>query len=634
MNRILLLIVLLTIMANPLLAQKVYAVELVPPELLKDANVVKRMEEIFIEIKDIGKATITKKYCITILNKAGDEAADFVMPYSKFSAVSAIDGTLYDGSGKKIRSLKNADIRDYSDTDEGTLADDSRVKQHNFNYNIYPYSVEYETVTKLNGIFFLPAWVPVADDHYAVEKSSLLVQCPTSYQLRYKKFNYAGEPVEKADAKTKTYQWEVKQVQAFKQPPLSPSWQQLTPTVFLAPGDFELQDFNGNMNDWAGFGKFIYTLNKGRDKLPENIKNDLRQLTMQLTDNTSKVRAVYEYLQKNTRYISIQLGIGGWQTFDAGYVAEKKYGDCKALSNYMYSMLKEIGIRSNYVLIQSGNNKNRFMADFPSNQFNHMILCVPQQKDSIWLECTSQTLPAGYLSNFTSDRYALLIDSSGGKIVHTPRYGKNENTQFRKITAVMNENGHVKASVNTTYAAWQQEYYQGMINALSKEKILEQLKEQLDIPSYDVERFEYNEKKLLPPVVEENLLLQLNHYVTITGKRIFINPNIMNRFSALYREDENRTVPVEVLNGYTDVDSVEIEIPSGYKPENMPSGFSMQSLFGSYQTSFNYQPGKITYFRRIERNDGQFPPASYHDLADFFNKVYKADRAKIVLVKE
>ena len=59
-------------------------------------------------------------------------------------------------------------------------------------------------------------------------------------------------------------------------------------------------------------------------------------------------------MQNNTRYISIQLGIGGWRPFEAAYVASKGYGDCKALSNYMYSLLKEAGILSYYTLVKAG----------------------------------------------------------------------------------------------------------------------------------------------------------------------------------------------------------------------------------------------------------------------------------------
>ena len=108
------------------------------------------------------------------------------------------------------------------------------------------------------------------------------------------------------------------------------------------------------MNTWEGFGKFISELLKGRDVLPDDIKVKVHQLTDQLKDDKQKVYVLYDFLQKNTRYISIQLGIGGWQPFDAKYVAAKRYGDCKALSNYMVALLKESRYSSKICGHQSG----------------------------------------------------------------------------------------------------------------------------------------------------------------------------------------------------------------------------------------------------------------------------------------
>src|SRR5207244_663743 len=103
---------------------------------------------------------------------------------------------------------------------------------------------------------------------------------------------------------------------------------------------------------WQELGKFQVQLNSGRDKLPDAVKQTVHQLTDQISDPKEKVRILYEYLQRNTRYISIQLGIGGFQPFDASFVASKSYGDCKALSNYMYSLLKEANIKSCYTQIK------------------------------------------------------------------------------------------------------------------------------------------------------------------------------------------------------------------------------------------------------------------------------------------
>src|SRR5688572_32109441 len=70
-----------------------------------------------------------------------------------------------------------------------------------------------------------------------------------------------------------------------------------------------------------------------------------------------------------------------------------------------------------------------------STIFPYTTLFRSLGQDTTWLECTSQTLVAGYVGNDNSNRYALAVDENGGTLVTTPRYGVNENLQERHITA-------------------------------------------------------------------------------------------------------------------------------------------------------------------------------------------------------
>ena len=614
-------------------AQNKYAVQLIPVQLLQKANAVKRMEEIKIEIKDASNATITNKYAITILNASGEDAAEVQELYDQFINIQGINGSLYDAAGKKIKSLKKADINDYSGNDGFSLALDYRIKKHNFNWKNYPYTVEYEIVTVFKGIFYLPSWQPVADEDYSVEKSKLTVQCPLDYQLRFKTFNYAKAPIVTTDKKWMEYEWTVENILPIKSERYQPAWHEITPTVFLAPTNFEIQQYTGNMSDWIGYGKFSFTLNQNRDVLPANMQQKVHALTDGLKTAQEKIKVLYEYLQENTHYISIQLGIGGWQTFDANYVASKGYGDCKALSNYMYSLLKEVGIKAYYTLIKAGKNNKSFLPDFPSHQFNHVIICVPQGSDTTWLECTSQTLPMGYLSSFTCDRKALLVDETGGKLVHTPIYKKTDNTQLRKITATVNEEGQLTASIHTDYRAEQQDQLQGELSAYSNQKMGERLQTKLNLPSYNINQFNYTIQKDKLPVVTETIQLSANNYCAISGKRMFINPNILNLAATRLPNATTRKFSIKLPDAFTDIDSVEVYIPEGFTPESIPQNRIINNKFGLYRTSFKFTPNKIIYVRRVEQNMGIFPASDALALSEYFDAIILADREKIVFIK-
>lgn len=611
----------------------VYNVSLIPEVLLKNAGAVKRMEVIEFEISESNSATLRHKVAYTILNEQGDRWAFFQAGYDRLRSVSSFEGTLYDAQGNKLKNLKKGDIKDESGMDDASLADDNRVKWHSFFYKVYPYTVEYEVVVKYKGTMFLPDWIPQEKNTMSVQQSRLVVICPATNPLRFQSYHYESKPVITESGRNKSYEWEVKNLATVEEEYASPAWYRQTTSVFPVTEKFSLEDYQGSNASWSDFGKFVFDLKSNRDALPANIKQKVHELTDHVNNTNEKIKLLYEYMQQNTRYISIQLGVGGWQPFDAKFVAEKKYGDCKALSNFMSALLKEAGIRSLYTVINAGGNKDYLIKDLPSSQFNHVILMVPQAKDTVWLECTSQILPAGYLGNFTSDRYALAVDENGGTLVRTPVYGYKENLQVRNIKATINETGNLDAQIFTRYKAEQQDRLFQVIKGLSKDKLMEFLKEDIELATYDIKSFHYDEVKTFVPEIKETLELVADNYATVSGKRLFLIPNIISRSHRKLKVNESRKNDIVLGMAYTDMDTTTIQIPDGYKAESIPQDVALNSKFGNYQSALKINGNTIVYTRQIECFNGSFPPADFAALAKFYETIYKADRAKLVFVK-
>lgn len=607
-----------------------YAVSKIPSALKEKANVVKRSEILRFEITEDNKAIYYRKVAYTILNENGEKWSYFGEAYDKLSSVGSFEGTLFDAEGNKLKSLKKSDIKDVSGSDESNLADDNRLKWHSFFYKAYPYTVEYEIEVRYKGTMFLRDWLPQERPAMSVEASSFTIIIPASNPLRYKMFNYPGNPLVRDEKSKKIYNWETKNVVAQKQEYAAPRWNTLTTCVIPATENFVLDEYNGSNASWRDFGKFVYDLKKDRDALPDELKQKVHQLTDEVTDRKTKIRKLYEYLQSNTRYISIQLGVGGWQPFDAKYVGAKKYGDCKALTNFMYALLKEAGIYSVYTVI---NTEKEILIDLPSSQFNHVILFVPDGKDTTWLECTSQTASAGYLGD-VGNKYALAVDENGGKLVKTPKYGLSENLQVRNIESKLHEDGTLLVIVNGRYEAEQQDNMHAVINYLSKDKVKEYLHEHFDFGTYDITSFNYKENKNELPSVEEHLDISVSNYATITGKRLFIVPNVMTRNKQRLKEDTARKYDVELNYEYRDIDSVEIELPSGYELESKPQDINLLNKFGKYTSTVKLSGNKLYYYRLMEQYSGRFPAKEYNELVKFYEAIYKADRNKVVLVKK
>ncbi len=220
------------------------------------------------------------------------------------------------------------------------------------------------------------------------------------------------------------------------------------------------------------------------------------------------MKLLYNYLQNKVRYVSITEGLGGWQPIDAETVDRVSYGDCKALANYMKALLDIAGITSYYTIIRAGENAPGLRDGFPSNQFNHAIVCVPVNNDTIWLECTDQQIPFGFLGSFTDDRKALIISESGGKIVNTTAYSAGDNKQIRNITVKMNDDGSAAMSVNTSYTGIKYDERSRVLR-MDDEDRKRFIYSTIKIAGGNLASFNYSQDKSIVPSLSEELKISI-----------------------------------------------------------------------------------------------------------------------------
>lgn len=611
-----------------------YAVSRVPDSLLKDSRAVMREEEMILEIKSPARAVLKERSVFTIMNERGDNLGGFTDTYSKLTTLGALTGILYDEQGKELKRVKKKDMEDRSYVAAGTLYDDIRYKAHNFYYRNYPYTVEYQSEEEMNGLLFFPAWKPLLNYGISTVHSRYVIIAPKDYEVRYKTLNYSGLPVITESGDKRIYTWEIRNLGARTRETWSPEWREIAPSVLFAPSQFEAEGYKGDMSSWESFGKFINQLLAGRDVLPEETRKKVHELTDNLKTEREKIDVLYNFLQKNTHYISIQLGIGGWQPFPADYVAAKKYGDCKALSNYMVALLKEAGIGARYVIIYGGDDVPELVADFPSIQGNHAICCVPMGRDTVWLECTSQTVSPGYMGSFTGGRKAILIDANGGHIVRTPDYSARENASRRIIEAVIEASGDLDAEVNTVYSGVLQERPHRLLNELSGEEREKYLNSLLNLPTYKVEKSHYEELRGDIPKMKEYLHILSTGYASVSGKRLFINPNLFDRSRIRLPADSVRKYDLIYDESFLTTDSITIRIPGGYRAESVPQDLHIDSPYGKYTATTKVMPDRIVFYRSREKWEGRFPPSKYQELVKFFERIYQSDYSRIVLVKQ
>ena len=610
-----------------------YSVHKIADSLKIKADVVLRIDNNEIKIYSPKEAVIKHKYAITILSDEGRKHASYSKIYDKFDKLNKVVAKLYDSTGKLLKTVKKKDMQDIAYIDQISLMGDARVVTFDFAWKSFPYTVEFEDEVGMNGIFELPEWMPVDDDKFAVEKSSLKVFVPKDYMLHYKLLKNTKPPVEQYKDDYKSYEWILNNYRAFENEPFSPENIELVPGVLLAPSNFEIDGYKGNMDSWKNLGKFKWQLYKGRDVLPANVKYEIHKLTDTITNVNKKVEILYEYLQQNTHYISIQMGIGGWQPFDASYIAKNKYGDCKALSNYMVSLFKEVGILAKQAVIRAGVGETGLIPEFPYNFTNHAVMFIINEKDTTWLECTSQFESPGFMGSFTGDRDSLMFDSTGGYIVHTPVYKAADNIQKRIIKASVSVDGTLNADINATYTGISQERKFNMLHYANKEQKDKELNAELHLPTYRVETSDYKEHRGKIPFIDEHLKITAENYANITAKRMFVVPNLIEREDKL-DTSKKRKFDIVLHNSFTDIDSIEISIPVGYVVESSPKEVDIKNKFGSYSYKVQFEGNTIKLSRKLMLYAGTYSPESFIEFASFHDTMFKADRSKMVFVKK
>jgi len=619
-------------------AQAEYSAATIPSGLTENAHAVIRRQETTFVVKSAGEAVKRFRTVVTVLDEQGDEHASMTVPYYRLSKITDFTGALYEANGRLIKRLRKGDIADYSSYADYNLYDDQRQKTAQFpKQPTYPYTVEFIVETSEQNLMFYPVWMPQSDEHLAVEQATFRITMPAGLPLRYKEMNVPRPGVASPSAEGgKTFFWQIDNRPVITREPVSPPLRQLVPVVYTAPTTFQVQAYQGNLSSWADLSRFYNTLNEGRDQIPDDLRQRMVELTKNETTQAGKIRKVYQYLQEHTRYVSVQLGMGGWQTIDASNVAISRYGDCKALTNFAKALLKTVGIVAYPALVRAGSREPDALTDFPSFQFNHVILCVPNGRDTTFLECTSEFDPAGYLGDFTGNRHALLILPDGGRLIRTPAYAPTSNRQQRHITVRVSEQGDAIASVRTRYTGLQQEDYGPMLHGMNRDDQRSWLLKRIQIPAFELSTFAHEKETGPLPAVREKLGLSVRRWANVSGTRLFLPLNLMSSLAPVTAPAQPRQTPVELDTNYDfeDSDTIAYELPAGFQPEYLLEPLLIESPFGRYLAQATVKNDRLLYIRHVSMHSGRFPASAYKEWVDFRRKIAKADRVQMVFVRK
>jgi hypothetical protein len=603
----------------------------IPDSLKREALGVVRFSKTEFEYKSEKSGIERKEIVLTVLNKKGKDLADFYYPGDKFHELKSFTGKLYDAKGVLLRKYKMSEVA----TTEwsSNLASDDKYYGLSCEAPSFPFTIVYEyEISWKNGILQFPVFCPQNSSNLSVEHASYRLLLPENLEFESKAFNLAKEPKKSTAKESTVYEWEVNNLNAIEYESFDPNFEKYVPILYVNPKHFIYDGISGEITNWESMGKWVYELMRGRDILSEDFKKKIMSLTENAKSDREKVKILYDYLGETTRYVSIQLGIGGYQPMEASEVCRTGFGDCKGLSNYMKAMLSVVGIPSNYCSISTYPVNKTLFPDYANFvQMNHAILQVPLPNDTLWLECTNPRVPFGFVHNGISGHDALVYTEQGGKVCRLPDYPDSLNIEKNDVKIELNSDGSAKVSMQKECKIKIFDNYYGFPLATPSEQA-DDLRKSINLPNVSMGTIQIKEDKSPLPSMDIIYSWTTSGYGSQTGNRLFIPVNPL-RSTYEWIKKSKRVHDMEISNGSKNIDSIYIALPEGYDVESMPASSMEKTAFGTVQSSIEKSGKGILIKQSVFIPAGKYSVSTYSAFVAFFDKISIVYNGKIILKK-
>jgi hypothetical protein len=562
--------------------------------------------------------------------KSSDSSFPFAVYVDKKRKVSDLKLLIYDKEGVVVKEYKSKHFEDISPTSGSDLIVSGKYMYMEYVPLSLPFTYEFSYTTKSSNTAFLPDWIAAGGFGESVEHSTIEVnvQDQTIELLVDEQLNnYTIE----IDKKPNYYKATLQDLKALEYEEYSLPSEDMLPSVNFSLSKFSLEGVKGEAKSWEEFGNWYYnTLIKSQNNLNPNQRADLTNLIKHCKNDYEKATAIYDYVQSKSRYVSIQLGIGGWKPESASIVSDKGYGDCKGLTNLTMSLLDVAGIESHYSVVYAGHRIKDINKNIVGFQGNHVILNLPDiDGKEYWLECTSQSAPFGHIGSFTDDRNILLVRPTGSKLTHTKAYTHNENKRENNWTIALRKDFSIAIDLSIHNKG---EYFsRSRLQTLPEEEVIKEYKSSLrSINNVEIIKTDFttseNERSF-----EENASFTGTNFGFASGTEFYFPAIPINFHLDTPKRIRKRKNDFYLQRNKSFVDNISYTLPSNYKLKELPENISIDNHFGSYSIEFYHSENEIKISRKITLNKGGYGKELYSDFRNFIKTAIQKDQTKIIL---
>ncbi|MFY9560459.1 MAG: DUF3857 and transglutaminase domain-containing protein [Terriglobales bacterium] len=505
----------------------------------------------------------------------------------------------------------------------------------------YEYEVEQQPFF-LQVIWYFQETDPVRESHYSL-------QLPSGWEYKVSWLNHAE--IKPAEAGSNSWQWSVSDIKGIKKEPEMPPTRGVAGQMIVSFFPTGGTSRKNELANWENMGSWYWNLAGGRLDPSAQIKQQVGALTTPKSATLGKMQALAEFVQHDIRYVAIELGIGGWQSHPAPDVFAHRYGDCKDKATLMRSMLREIGVDSYHVVINT--ERGSVTLETPAhNGFNHMITAIklpdgladpsliatvqhPKLGKLLFFDPTDEMTPFGQIRGPLQANYGLLVTPEGGELVQLPQQPSNMNSIQRTAKLTLDSTGALKGEVKEVRLGDRASSERWQLRAATKES--DRIKPIENLLAGSLSSFRITHASVVnlqhtdqPFGFEYSF--ESDSYAKNAANLLLLRPRVVgSKSSGILETKEPRRFPIEFEGPVRDTDSFEITIPSGYEVDDLPPAVDADYSFASYHSKTEAKGSVIHYTRTFEVKELSVPVERAEELKKFYRIVASDERNTAVL---
>lgn len=617
-----------------------------PPAYEKEVSAVVLVNDASITVGEDGKVRKVMTYAIRILAREGRYLAFAKAFYrTETGKVSEIKAWLIRPTGevKKYGKDETVDIA----AGDNDVYNDARAKFINASDDADAGAVfGYQVVEEDRSFFNQDIW-PFQSGIQPVLSSRYSLSLPSNWRASGVTFNHSKiEPVVSGS----TYAWEARNLAPIKEEPSSPEITNLAPRIAVSYYPAQGARTNGakSFDNWVEVSRWYTDLSEPQAAPNEQLVAKAKQLTAGAKTELEKIQAIARYAQ-DVRYISIQVGIGGYRPHAATDVFAKSYGDCKDKANLMRVMLKAVNIESYLLLIHAGDPTYVREEWASPNWFNHCIIAVkvsdetktatvithPKLGRLLVFDATDDDTPLGDLPEHEQGSFALLAAGDNGTLLRMPTTTPEENRMERQSEITLDADGAITASVRENSLGQTAVGYRRYFRKFSRPEYNE-------IISRWVARAANGAKvsKINPTDGSADGRFALEVEFTAAGygqvmqdRLLIFRPAVLDQLEAVSLVETKRTHPV-VLDPQAYNETVRVKLPAGFEVDEMPDAIKLDASFGTFTATYEVKDGHLLFTRKLVQRAATIPVEDYAKVKSFYAGIRAAEQAPVVLAKK